>query len=418
MENGRRRLHYGWVVFVLAAFMTFFTLGFCNAPKSLYLSAITEDMGYSRSAYSLTDTSRHLVYSVYVVFFGALVAKIKPRGMAAFGFASLIASTLISSVASALWQFYLGGAFLGIGLASTTTALASILVNRWFADHRGTLLGVILASSGLGGAVSSPILSKLIYSAPDGWRASYRTVAILLAAVGALVVLLLRNDPSEMGLEPISLSGPDTKKKRGSDWEGIDFPLVRKKPLFYVACAGVFLTGFCLQGTLSIQSAHLRDIHIDQGVIATVLSVQSLVMFGTKTYTGFSYDRFGLRVTILVCDLAAVASLFFLGTLRSPAAAVVYAVVVAFSLPLETVMLSLIASGLFGRKSEAAVMGVFLSMNYLGFALGVPAVNLGYDLLGSYTPVLYILSAVMLLVGISFQLCISASDRVRISADS
>ena len=413
----KRKLHYGWVVFVMAAFLCFFALGFTNAPKSLYLSAITEDMGFSRTAYSISDTCRHLVYSVYVIFFGALVAKIKPRGVAAIGFSALIASCLISSFATALWQFYVGGALLGIGLASTTTALAGVFVKRWFADHHVTLLGITLATSGLGGAVSSPILSKIIYSSSDGWRSSYRFVAILLIVVGVLELALLRNDPADVGLQPISLSGKEKTKKRGSSWEGLDFSAVKRSPIFYVACAGVFLTGFCLQGTISSQSAHLRDIGIDQAVIATVLSVQNLSIFGAKTYTGFSHDKFGLRVTLLVCDAAAVFSLAFLGLLHAPTAAFIYSVVCAFSLPLETVMLSLIASGLFGKNSSDKVLGVFLSMNYLGFAAGVPMVNLGYDLLGSYSPVLLILAGVMLLVGIAFQLCISASDRLRAASE-
>ena len=82
-------------------------------------------------------------------------------------------------------------------------------------------------------------------------------------------------------------------------------------------------------------------------------------------------------------------------------------------------MLPLIASDLFGRKSYAHIMGLLVSFNTLGYAVGGPAINLVYDLAGhNYVPAMIALAVLMVVVSIAMQYCISAAHKIQKSQEA
>ena len=83
----------------------------------------------------------------------------------------------------------------------------------------------------------------------------------------------------------------------------------------------------------------------------------------------------------------------------------------ALALPLETVMLPIFAGDLFGEKSYSKILGIVVSVNTAGYAVGSPVVNLCYDLTGSYNTALYISCGVILAVLVTMQFIISAANR-------
>jgi predicted MFS family arabinose efflux permease len=88
-------------------------------------------------------------------------------------------------------------------------------------------------------------------------------------------------------------------------------------------------------------------------------------------------------------------------------------ILTSFALPLETIMLPLITTELFGRKSYAFLMGLIVSFNTLGYAVGTPLMNLFYDLTGTYTNVMVFMCGVMVIVAVVMQFVISAAHRER-----
>jgi MFS family permease len=76
-------------------------------------------------------------------------------------------------------------------------------------------------------------------------------------------------------------------------------------------------------------------------------------------------------------------------------------------------MLPIYASDLFGERSYEKVLGIFVSVNVTGYALGAPALNLCYDMFGTYKPMLIACAAIMALVTIILQFVISRAHKVR-----
>ena len=402
---------YKWAVAVACFLMIFLGLGFCSSNKSLYLGAITKALNYDRSLFALQDTLRFTITAIANMFFGVLVVKLGPKLMTTIGFLGYIGYLTISIFAEELIWFYVAGCCLGLGTAFCATTMVSYLINMWFPEKRGTISGAVLCANGLGGALAAQIINPLIDSGDFGYRKAYG-VALIIALIAGIVVVSLVAKPK--GVE-----GKVAKKKaKGKQWVGIPMGEVLRKPYFYGAIACVFLTGMCLQGIHGIAGTHMKnDMGINSDYVATVLSVSSLVLTGSKFLAGLSYDKLGLGKTLLVCQLCGMGSFICLALCGESnvgyALAMGYGVLSPLSLPLETVLVSLLAADLFGERDFSKLLGIFVGFNYAGYGVGGFVYNLFYDLTGSYVNILLATAAVMAGIAISFVFIIRAAYKVR-----
>lgn len=160
---------------------------------------------------------------------------------------------------------------------------------------------------------------------------------------------------------------------------------------------------------------HMYDVGLSKAYVATMTSVSSILLMGTKFSTGFMYDRLGMRISMnisLICSFVSLAgAILIANTPAGRTIAFVRVVFGAIALPLETVMLPLYASEMFGNKSFDKVLGIFVSVNYIGFALGAPFGNICYDILGDYKFAFAVFGAAMLIVAVVMQYCLTAANR-------
>lgn len=407
------RFHYAWIIFIVSFLMVGCALGFCSSLGGLYLKTVCEDLEIPRSLYSLGGSIRFAATAIINLFFGKFITKFGIRKMAVMGFGFLFLSCAVNALANNLVMVYLGGALLGLGLAWTSTSMVGYVVERWFSSKKGTMMGFILASNGLMGALSAQVLAPIIYSPNEGWRLSYWITAGLMIVIGLVVLLFLRDDPGEKGLQPLGTGEAAAKKKRGRDWAGISSHEAFRQPYFYVCLACVFLTGMLLNGISNVSAAHMEDRGIASAVIAGVTSISSLVLLFSKTFAGVSYDKFGLSATMIMCSSMAVIAIVLLAFVNNPVMAYAAGFFKSMALPLETVMLPLIAADLFGRRSYAHMMGLIVSFNTIGYAAGNPLMNVFFDLTGTYEGIMLALGVVMVLVAIAMQYCIVCAHKIR-----
>ena len=414
-EKQVKKFDYKWIILAICFLMVFICLGFCSSTKSLYLDVITKRMNIPRTQFAFNDSARFISSAVINLFFGTLLYKYGVKKLTAFGFIMLIASMLTYAFAPNVIVFCLGGALLGIGLTFTTTTMASSVIRRWFHKDIGKYTGLVLAANGVGGAVATQILSPLIESkvpimGRPGYQISYLLVAAILLALGIIVVIFLRERPKNVA---IAQTPAGKKKPRGSSWVGIDFNTAKKRPYFYIVILIVFITGFSVQGISGVYKAHMRDVGLNETTVTNIISVFSLVFTAAKILVGVIYDRFNLRTVLIVCEGAAITSFLVLAFITRTGITLgfVYAVAFAFAMPLETLVIPLVANDLFGNANYDKILGFLIAANYSGYAVGAPLVNLTFDMFGTYKPVLLVLAAVMLGSLIVFQFIITTSNK-------
>lgn len=414
---GRKKLDYKWVIVGLSFLMVCISLGFCSSTNSLFLNAITEYLQVERSVFSLNQSIRFIVTAVTNVFFGSLVARFGPKKLIITGMCCLIGAMVVYGLAESVYVYYVGGFLLGVGFSFTSTTMVGYVVNIWCKENKGTIMGAVLASNGLGGAIAMQIVTPIIESAAAGYKNAYFLIAIILAVVATLLLIFFRSKPKNYDDSQKILV---KKKSRGQSWVGIELKVLLKKWWFYAFFGCIFFTGFVLHGVNGVSAAHMKDVGIDPTYVATVLSAHSIALAGFKFLTGFIYDKFGLRATSTLCSVVAVVVMVLLAlvsnTTMGLVIAMIYGIFSSLALPLETIMLPIYAGDLFGQKSYAKILGFVVAVNVAGYATASPIVNLCFDLTGSYNLALYICAGIMfaVIVGMQFVISAAAKERKRI----
>ena len=390
-------------------------LGFCSSPKSGFVKPVCEYLGIERSVYSINDSVRFITTSITSLFFGFFVAKLGEKKMVVLGMLSLICSMLCYAFAPNVWVIYIGGAFLGLGLSWTTTTMVGYVVNKWNKKNKGTIMGAILASNGIGGFIAIEILYPIIdggeINGMPGYKYAYIVTACVLACVGVLLLLFFKNKPKMEG----ESNAPAKKKARGQGWVGMEFTEAQKKWYFYGALAFIFMTGFILQGVVGIAKPYMNDVGLPNDYVTKMFSIQALTLVVFKFATGFLYDKTGLRVTSAVCSGAAMIVLVSFAFLDNSETgkllAITYPALFSLALPLETIMLPIYAADLFGEKSYSKMIGLFTAASTAGYACGSPVANVCYDLTGSYKISFVISAVLMALTVILMNVVISVSNK-------
>ena len=95
------------------------------------------------------------------------------------------------------------------------------------------------------------------------------------------------------------------------------------------------------------------------------------------------------------------------------ACAYIWGITSSMAMPLETVLVPLIAADFFGEKEFPKIMGILVSVNTVGFAISTPVFNLVFDLWGSYLPMLYAVAGIMLLIIVGYHWAIRAANKER-----
>lgn len=186
---------------LLCAFMPMFI---CYVIKvncaPLFMAPITEELGISRSAYTLTNT----IMTVTMLLCSVVIGKIYNKIPVKFALTGCVALTSICYVlmawSTALWQLYILSAIQGLGWAGATTLPTTIMVSNWFGPKvKGTALSIAMLGSGAGALVWIKLINAIIAS--SGWRTGYLAMAGFNALMIPIALLLIVSSPSDKGFE-------------------------------------------------------------------------------------------------------------------------------------------------------------------------------------------------------------------------
>ena len=414
MQIKKTQIDYKWVILITCFLMEFVCLGFCSSNPGLYTAAVVEALGIKRSVYSFGTSIRYITQVITALYFGALIQRYGIKKMVCVGLSALVGSIFVRSAATNIWHFYIGSVLWGVGIVFSGGTMASTIVRRWFHKDIGKYTGIVMSANGIGGAVAAQIISPIINNGETfGYRKAYLLSGIISLSISIFVILCLK-EKSEKGTES---TDNQKKKPRGASWTGISYSEARKKPYFYLTAALVFLTGISLQSIGSVSIMNMRDVGLSEEFIATTATVSSLMLTVSKFLVGSTYDKKGLKFTLLMCEMAAMFSFALKASLTNSMQGLVFAmtavVLGSIAQPLETVMIPLLSNELFGSASYTKVLGVFMAMNSLGLCLGSPLGDIYYDFFGTYAPCFWFFCGMMVVIAIVFRKVVRMAEKDR-----
>lgn len=388
--------NYHWIIAAVTLLMLFIYGGAANNFSSLHIIPVSEALGISRTTFSLIFSIKSIMSMLASYFSGAILKKFGFRATASAFLLIAALSYVALALMNTTWIFVVVCFAMGAATSFCGTTGATNIISVWFHRHRGTVLGFVSAATGLGGSVMCVAQSAAMERFT--WRGSFGFCAIACGLIFALVLLILRNNPRDLGLEAYGEGEEITgKKKRISQraFPGMDMKTLHRSPSFYLMVICTFLS--CLGVYLAFNTIlpFLKDCGYSPAKAASLQSMMMLLFTGTKLLVGFFTDRVGAEKVNTTCVLFGAVSLLLLAASTSYTVASVAVVLYTVAIPLVTITVPLLAFSLFGYSAQGQYTGVFISVIYAASFLASPLSNLIHDTLGSYRPAYYLAAALL-----------------------
>jgi len=411
------RKHYHWLVAFVALLSYIVFGGLTNNINAMFILPVTEELGISRSAYSLAISLRSMVTFLFNMFFGVLYRRFGYRKLALTGFTGMAVFLFGMGLASGYGGLLATIPIMGLFGVFCDTANLTQLIRNWFHRHQGMVLGLVTAASGIGGALFSLLFNALTTS--FSWRISIWSASLFHLVSFGLVFLVIRSRPEERGLVPLGeeeeLHSHRRKhaEKRMSQWKGLPMQELRRRPMFYLSLTAVFLSGVCCYASFYIVVPHLQDKGLSADTAASMQSTMLLALAGSKFLFGALSDRISIRKIIIFSLLCTAAGAFLITLVTGTAPALIAMILLAIGLPITAVLVPLFATHVCGTLSSDMTVGLFLSMISLSAMVMQPLMSICYDTFGSYDPALRIAAVLALGVIALYLVVFRMSDEER-----
>jgi MFS family permease len=383
-------LHYAWIVAGVVFITLFGAAGFRSTP-SILIVPLQDEFGWSRATISLAISVNLLLFGLMAPFAAALMQRFGLRRVSIAALITISAGVLLTTQMTKSWQLVLlWGVVVGLGTGSMTQVLAATVVNRWFATRRGLVLGVLTAASATGQLIFLPLLAWI--AGAHGWRSVAIVVAIAAISVIPIIVLFLREQPSDVGLERYGAKPgehflPPTPPRDPVRSALGTLRTASSSVDFWLLAGTFFICGASTNGLIGI---HLIPAAVDHGMAeVTAASLLALVgifdVIGT-TASGWLTDRWDPRKLLATYYALRGLSLLYLPiALNQPNAGLVLFIVfygldwVATVPPTAT-----LATSAFGRENGPVVYGWIFTAHQFGAAFAALAAGTVRSTFGDY----------------------------------
>jgi MFS family permease len=297
------RLHYAWIVAALT-FLTLLVVAGIRATPSVLIVPLEHDFGWGRDQITLA-------VSVGLCLFG-LMGPFAAAAMQSFGIrATMIAALVLlasamagsSLVRTPLQLVLTWGILGGIGTGTMAMVLGVTIANRWFDARRGTVLGLLTASTATGQLLFLPLLAWVVSRAD--WRYVVWIVAGAALLLIPLIALLMPERPADVGLARYGASENDAVVARPNV-----NPIVAafralaeaaRTRTFWLLFATFFICGLSTNGLIG---THLIAFCADNGIpeiqAAGMLAAMGVFDIIGTTFSGWLSDRYDNRWLLFI----------------------------------------------------------------------------------------------------------------------
>ncbi len=406
MKNGRH-----WIVAIGAAFLVV-AVSLGTTCLSFFVAPITKEFGYSRSKFTIYYSLINLVAMLTMPMIGRGIQKYGIRKVALVGGLWCTAGFFALSFCTSLISFYIVGALMGVFLMGCSIINAAVAVNTWFIAKRGTIMGAVMAASGLGAAIFSMILPTFI--ATPGWRKGYwlLSAAWFLCTV-PVSLFLLKDKPQDIGLQPYGYdeASANSSKTKSPNAAGVPYTTALKTyQLWMLGLAGTLMAS--VAGLLQ----HLPAFFVGNGMtmlqVGSLMSILSLSMIGTKIVLGVVCDKLGLPRPLLGVIVLSVAA-FLLIPLKSYTILALSMICMAFNFGSQSVLPPLFTGKIFGAKDYAKIYGIIGMAGSLGTAIGPPVWGRVYDVTKSYYTGLICAPIIIIIAGLIYAFALKTGGKLQ-----
>ena len=304
---GKHHIHYAWVVLFACCMFFGASMGIYSNCSGLYTAGMLGEMGWSLTLITVVGVGNTIARLYGSRIAPRLFKKYSMKTVIAVAEAVLLIAGMSKSLVKDLAFYALFLVVDGLAGAFIYYIPVPILINNWFHKKKDTALGIAMMSSGLMGAIASPLFGKILET--SGWRTAnaVNCFTALLVSLPA-ILLFVEVTPEKMGLKPYGWEPPEPVKvitspsrvfENGSEDYETGVSVKKKRSLFLLS----MILAMLMNG-VSGMPPKIPHFAITAGFGATLgslmLSASQVGNMASKAALGPLCDRFGHRRTYTV----------------------------------------------------------------------------------------------------------------------
>jgi len=353
-----------------AAFLLMMAMAVTTSALSFFVSPVCADLGIGRGSFTLYYSLMTATGAVSTSFLGQYINKNGARRVILLSGVWCFGGLLLFSVSGSLWMFYLAGAAMGLFGTSCVSLCANVIVQTSYSSEQASsLLGFVMAGSGVGGMIFSLILPGVLDR--FGWRMGYRLLAVcwLVMVLGAWLLNGGQETAGAVGNRK-AITGGMTREE------------ALKSPKFYLMIVSIVIyTAGC--GIQQQLPSLLEGLSFSAAQVGVMMSVMTASLAVGKIVQGMLYTNMGI-----IKGGSIITVLFGAGflLLLSPATAYPGLVSLAFGMGIVTTLMPTVARFVFGAREFAAIWGILATASSIGSFASTPVWGIVYDAWGNYDP--------------------------------
>ena len=407
------RIHRAWLV----AAVTFLVLISSAAFRSSFgvmIVPFEDEFGWGRAATSLAVSVNLVFYGVTAPFATALMERFGVRNIVAGAMGLIALGTGLTVFMNQSWQLVLlWGVFVGLGAGSTALVLAALIANRWFAHRRGLVLGILGTAFATGQLVFLPLIARTIDL--HGWRWASLAISGLCVLTIPLVLLVIRDRPSDVGLRPYGATGEPTAEElsrntTGSGWRAAGTAVTTLKSAattraFWLLAGTFFVCGWTTNGIISTHFVPaMHDHGMGPTTAASLLAVVGIFDIIGTIGSGWLTDRFNPRMLLFIYyglrGIALIALPIIIGPDVEPPLLVV---MILFGLDWVATVppTATLCRQIYGVEAGAVVFGWVFAAHMVGAAVAATVSGAMRDMSGDYLSAWLVAGGLALLAGLA-----------------
>ena len=383
--------YYGWFVLALCFLTTLTSAGVRSSP-SVLIHPLEAEFGWSRMLIASAVSMNLLLFGIAAPISGWLLDRYGPRKVMLGSLTLLIVGVSGTMAMNQFWQFFLvWGVIVGLGAGGVGSVLTATIGNRWFVARRGLALGILGSASSTGQIIFLPLFMAMITYA--GWRMGSMALIVVALILLPLIYVFMRDDPSEVGLEPYgagqsgvaSSGGVASLRGMRSGSATITAREVVTHPTFWLLVGSFFVCGGTANGLIGTHLIpHEIDLGIPQIAAASILGVMGgLNMVGT-IFSGWMIDRVRPQRWLALVYVLRGVSLLMLPFVQNLPGFFAFAVIYGLDWFATVPPSMAITADTFGKNNVGKVYGWIFMSHQIGAALMASAAGALRTWMGDY----------------------------------
>ena len=398
VEPVRSTFYYGWVNLIVAALAMVGTLPGRTQGLGLITEPLLRDLQLDRVTFAQMNLWATLIGSLFAVGIGRFIDRFGSRVILTLvSFALGVVVLAMSGAKGIIWMTLLLTLSRGFG-QSALSVVSITIVGQWFVRRLNLAMAVYTVLLSIGFMLAFPIVGSLVLK--SGWRTAWSGIGYsLLFVLAPAAWLLVRRSPEVIGL------GNNKELQRESELEtsqsGYTWREALSTPAFWIFALSSSIYGLIASGIALFNESILAERGFDASTYHQTLVITALTALFGNFLGGWLTEKWSVNRLMATAMTLVAGSLIALPHVKTQVHVVLYALVMGLAGGFVIVIFFSFWSRVYGRRHLGQIQGAAQTLTVVASALGPIILAKCLELTGSYAAIFYLLSAIVVILGLS-----------------